>query len=251
MITRTSRRVAPTLAVLLLVAIAAHAEPEPEPEARARYERGIKLYQQGRFEDAVDEFKVLYERSGSPAILFNLGQCYRQLGDRTSAIAAYRAYLHQLPAAPNRQDVEVRLSELDPLAPPRARPATALASGTPQRLDHGSGRSRGLVIGGVVALGVIGTSFLAAGGAMSLRAASAAESLTGAPPGTPWTDAEATRYDDGRRASGLAIGLYVGGAVALTAGVVTAVLARRRLVRAADVHAGSMSPRPAGLAWAF
>ena len=59
--------------------------------AHDRYEHGIQLYRAGRFAAAVEEFKAAYERTRAPALLFNLGQCYRQLGDRASAVASYRA----------------------------------------------------------------------------------------------------------------------------------------------------------------
>src|SRR6185436_10875850 len=48
-----------------------------------------------------------------PDFLFNIGQCYRNLGDYDSAIFSYRKYLKLAPDASNREQVEQLIRDLE------------------------------------------------------------------------------------------------------------------------------------------
>jgi tetratricopeptide (TPR) repeat protein len=81
--------------------------------AKALYEAGVRQYNLGEFEKALDDFKAAYELRPDPALLFNIGQSHRVLGHTQAAIFAYRAYLRELPDASNRDEVERLRAELE------------------------------------------------------------------------------------------------------------------------------------------
>lgn len=102
-----ARRLLPLSLVgaLALVAPPARAD-EASEKAKHHYEEGMAHYNVGEFREALGEFKSGYFAKKDPVFLFNLGQCYRQLGDPESAARQYRAYLRVVPEASNRAAVE-------------------------------------------------------------------------------------------------------------------------------------------------
>ncbi len=230
------------------------AAPDDALLVQARYERGIKLYQLGKLEAAVAEFKMAYQLAGSPSLLFNLGQCYRLLGDRTSALASYRAYLHQLPEAPNRDDVEEKIADLERTVVPRPGRAAPPVAPPPLTRDPGpvpARTSRIALLSTLAAMGFVGTVSLATAGGLSLRANAAADALGAKEPGSPWTRADAEQYQDGRRAESASIGLYVVGGVVLAAGAITAIVTRGRLARERPARISARARGAMGGAWNF
>lgn len=111
------------LAALLAQPIAAFADkPAPtEPqkaEARARYERGLKLYDQGAYEPALVEMRRAYELHPTYKILYNIGLIHKQLNDHAAALDAFNGYLAEggKKIDPKRHaEVEKYVSELKPL----------------------------------------------------------------------------------------------------------------------------------------
>jgi len=79
--------------------------PSREPVARA-------LFDAGHFAAAALEFEKVYRATRDPAILYNLGLCYRQAGNAKLALARYEEYLRQVPGSPHRPAVEARIKEL-------------------------------------------------------------------------------------------------------------------------------------------
>ena len=103
------------LLAMIAVALAAHSAAADDPatrDARRHFERGEKLYALTRFSEALDEYQKAFEARPLPDFLFNIGQCYRNLGDYDSAIFSYRKYLTAAPDAPNRAQVEKLIEEL-------------------------------------------------------------------------------------------------------------------------------------------
>jgi hypothetical protein len=83
-------------ATLLSMAICATAEAEgAEEEARKHFDRGIELYEQGRFDQAAVAFERAYEIKPSYRILYNIGQVENELGHYAAALQAYRGYILQ------------------------------------------------------------------------------------------------------------------------------------------------------------
>src|SRR5262249_54758701 len=96
------------LLAMLVVALAARSAAAADtapPPARRLSEPGEKLYAPPKFSHALDEYQKAFDAKPIPDFLFNIGQCYRNLGDYDSAIFSYRKYLTLAPDAPNRPQV--------------------------------------------------------------------------------------------------------------------------------------------------
>jgi tetratricopeptide (TPR) repeat protein len=114
----------PRLALIGCLAVAnivlplrpAHATEE-EDAARARgrkfFKRADKLFNLGRFDEALEEYQKAYEEFPAPEILFNIGQCHRNLGNYDEAIFSFQKYLKLKPDADNREAVESYVVELE------------------------------------------------------------------------------------------------------------------------------------------
>jgi tetratricopeptide (TPR) repeat protein len=60
----------------------------------------------GKFEAAAVDYQAAYALDHRPAFLFNVGQCYRNLGDYERARFFYRRYVTLDPHSPNRRETE-------------------------------------------------------------------------------------------------------------------------------------------------
>jgi hypothetical protein len=100
------------LSVLVLAPGRAKAASEDEKQARALYERAEKSFDVGKFTDALADYQAAYEAKPLPGFLFNIAQCYRNMGDFDRARFFFRRYLAVDPRAPNRRKVEELISEM-------------------------------------------------------------------------------------------------------------------------------------------
>ena len=91
----------------------AYAETAQEKAARRHYERAEKQFALGKFEDALEQYQKAYDAEPYPSLLFNIGQCHRNLDDYESAVFSYKKYLKLEPEAPNRDQVEGLIEELE------------------------------------------------------------------------------------------------------------------------------------------
>ena len=100
------------LALALAFSYPAHADDKAT--ARAHYETATRLYDVGEYEKALAEFKAAYVAKDDPAFLFNIGQCYRELGQEADALKFFRRYLKKAPPDdPNRAQVEARYRDTE------------------------------------------------------------------------------------------------------------------------------------------
>lgn len=90
-----SVHVAGVAVVLALATASAPLRAQEDDEARACFERGVALYESGRFEPAAVEFERAYELRPSFKILYNLALAETELGHHAAAFAAYTRYLEQ------------------------------------------------------------------------------------------------------------------------------------------------------------
>lgn len=133
-------------------------EARPAQPARAaahsrmklHFNQGDVLYRLGKFRKALDEYKRALEFQRHPAILFNIGQCHRQLGQWKQALFSYELFLSERPNAPNRAEVETWIQDLKRrIATAEAAKATGRVSitTTPEGalvyVDHLAGRPAG------------------------------------------------------------------------------------------------------------
>lgn len=110
--TRPLIRTAVTLLVTLLFVGSALGDPA-ERAAKRHFDRGQKLFNLGKFDDALDEYQQAYDAKPIPEILFNIGQCHRNLTNYDAAIFSFKKYLKLLPEAENREQVEEYIADLE------------------------------------------------------------------------------------------------------------------------------------------
>jgi tetratricopeptide (TPR) repeat protein len=96
--------------------VATAAAGGPERPGRARFEMAETKFNLGRFEEAAVDYQAAYEAEPLPAFLFNIGQCYRNVGDHERAQFYFRRYVELDPRSPNRPDAERLIAEMERLA---------------------------------------------------------------------------------------------------------------------------------------
>lgn len=83
--------------VVTLLALSAIAAAQPshvmKPEARAHLQRGLKLYEQAHYDDAIAELREGLAVDPQPDILYALGQAERKKGDCARAVEYYQSCL--------------------------------------------------------------------------------------------------------------------------------------------------------------
>jgi tetratricopeptide (TPR) repeat protein len=85
---------------------------EADRQALALYEEGSAAFAREDYSTAAARFEAAFALSPRPRILYNLGVTYDRLGIPQQAVDAYERYLHQLPNAREREEVETRLRVL-------------------------------------------------------------------------------------------------------------------------------------------
>src|SRR5689334_18866554 len=104
MITRLFLLLVMTLAIAV-PSRPAYADDPATRAARRHFERGEKQFALGKFDDALDEYQKAFDAKPLPAFLYNIGQCYRNLGDLDQAIFSFKKYLKLEPEADNKEAV--------------------------------------------------------------------------------------------------------------------------------------------------
>jgi tetratricopeptide (TPR) repeat protein len=107
-------------AVCLAVAIApgafvsiAHADDPAERAAKRHYDRGRRLFDLQKFQEALEQFQKAYDAKPIPDFLFNIGQCQRNLGELDAAVFSFKKFLKLDPETPLRDKVERTIEELE------------------------------------------------------------------------------------------------------------------------------------------
>ena len=119
--------------ILLALSVPAHAGSRAA--AREAYLRGIRQYNLGEYQAALEAFTAAYNEAPEPPLLFNLAQCHRQLGAKQKAITLYRSYLRESGGAPaNAAEVHRLIASLtEALAKESAASAAPPAGPIPPR----------------------------------------------------------------------------------------------------------------------
>ncbi|MCC6997726.1 MAG: tetratricopeptide repeat protein [Deltaproteobacteria bacterium] len=101
------------VALALLPAAVARADKKSDAEAKKAYMDGTKYYNLGDFPKAIEHYKRAYELKPDAVFLYNIAQSYRLSNDFTQALFFYKSFLRNLPDAPNRAEVERRITEME------------------------------------------------------------------------------------------------------------------------------------------
>ena len=83
---------------------------------RALFEQAEAKFNLGRFDEALTDYQAAYEVEPLPAFLFNIGQCYRNMGNYERAQFFFRRYTALDPRSPNRPAAERLIAEMDRMA---------------------------------------------------------------------------------------------------------------------------------------
>jgi tetratricopeptide (TPR) repeat protein len=87
--------------------------PDGIAAAKAHTRQGSALYDLGRYTDANAEFERAYLIEQDPALLYNMGQCHRKLGNADEAVHFFRTYLRRSPSGPFAGAAEKRIHEIE------------------------------------------------------------------------------------------------------------------------------------------
>jgi tetratricopeptide (TPR) repeat protein len=98
--------------------------------ARQSFLEGTRLYDVADFNAALEAFKKAYLNYEEPSFLFNIAQCYRQLGNKSEALRFYRTYLRKSPSAPNSDEVHRLMAALETSLAQEKTAASAPPTGT-------------------------------------------------------------------------------------------------------------------------
>ena len=93
--------------------------------------QGHRLYQLGRYQEAIAEYRRAYELRADPPFLFQIAESYRQLGATEQALFYYDRFLAGAAEGADRDAAEERVSELERLrgrAPVAATPPGLIAA---------------------------------------------------------------------------------------------------------------------------
>ena len=82
---------------LLIALLASDVGARP---GQALFERAQASFSQGRFDEARADYQAAYDLEPLPAFLFNIAQCYRNMGDYERAQLYFHSYTVREPAAP-------------------------------------------------------------------------------------------------------------------------------------------------------
>jgi len=80
--------------------------------SRKHFEAAETHYEQGRFTEALAEYRKAHSYKRFAAFIFNIAQCYRQLKQWKQSLFNYRLYLSKEPNASNRAEVLRRIREM-------------------------------------------------------------------------------------------------------------------------------------------
>ena len=121
---RSPSRIACVAALsIALVATSAWSAEDEQARAREFYREGVRRYAVADYDLALAAFKSAWLTFESPAFLYNIAQCHRELGHINEELHFLEMYAQLSPEASDRADVEKRIAELRAL--PRTPPATA------------------------------------------------------------------------------------------------------------------------------
>ena len=109
------RRVAGVAVVLAIFATAsvAHAQSAEQKKAAKEYfEQARRLYDVGKYQEAIEAYQKAYLNVEDPVFLYNIAQSHRLNNQPEDAIRFYKNYLLRSPDATNRGEVEKKMEDL-------------------------------------------------------------------------------------------------------------------------------------------
>src|SRR5439155_13145172 len=86
--------------------------------AKEHYTKGTKLYDLGKYDEAIKEFEAAYEIKDEPVLLYNIAQAYRLDNKYAEALRFYRSYMRKYTSknkkdAPNKTEVDAKIADME------------------------------------------------------------------------------------------------------------------------------------------
>ena len=101
--------------LVLAFALPALAQDSSSTKAKEYFQQGTAAFNLGKFTDAVKAWEEGYKLRPDPIFLYNIAQAHRLADNHEQAIFFYKSYLRNSPAARNRDEVQMRLDQLQKL----------------------------------------------------------------------------------------------------------------------------------------
>jgi tetratricopeptide (TPR) repeat protein len=110
-VTRSVASLAFVLGALFAIHTTAQASPETDARVKAKsfFREGNAAYEQHDYARALDLFTEAYHVYPAPGLLFNIAQCYRELGMLDKAAFFYEQYLREPEKNPARRHLAQKL----------------------------------------------------------------------------------------------------------------------------------------------
>ena len=126
-------RIKLTVLCLLFAPLIGEAKPKPPPDknreqAAEIFVKAESAYKLQQFEEALKGFQEAYALTSEDSLLFNIAQCYRQLGRLEEAKKSYQTFLRDVPKSPLRANAEERIKDLEAEMARLAQKGTAMIS---------------------------------------------------------------------------------------------------------------------------
>ena len=91
----------------------AKAKNPKQREADQRFKRGVALFNEAKYAEALAEFERAYEIAPHPLVLYNLAGCHRQMSHYADAVSFYRRFLAEGKGVVPAARLTAAQSELD------------------------------------------------------------------------------------------------------------------------------------------
>lgn len=209
-----------------------------EDAARELYVEGMRLYNLGKYDEAIARYEQGYRLAPLPGFLYNLAQAYRLKGDCAQAYRLYKNFLRLAEEVEHRAEIEGLMAEMDecrnkdaPAVDNPGDPVPGERADTQDGLTHETDTPRGGAgtkkVAGIItaSLGVI---LVGTGAYFAADASDASGQISDLfEQGGRWTE----EYDDiearGQRSSMLSKVFFATGALAVAGGAVLYYLGAR------------------------
>jgi tetratricopeptide (TPR) repeat protein len=215
--------------------MAAEAQPTPADaieSARALSDDGMALFRRAEYQSAIEAFRRSFDLSPAPALLFDMAQAHRKLGNCDAALELFRRFARADQAAALRAGVDARIDEMQSCSTKRQPPvvaslsASVLAAPAAPVLDrvvatrvpeqHAPGRWPRLAGMSLAAVGLVA---LGAGAFAGLEAQHASRRVSERfRSGGPWTSEDDALVARGQRNQRASWWLYFAGGIAFGGG---------------------------------
>jgi tetratricopeptide (TPR) repeat protein len=102
-------------ACLVVPAVYAYADSKAR-QAQKLYEDAEAFYKLQKYAKALEKYEKAYLLSKEPALLFNIGQCYRLMGKPAEAKRSYQTYLQEVPDSPDKEIITGLIRQMESLS---------------------------------------------------------------------------------------------------------------------------------------